>query len=74
MSIHFFVCRKPVETQDRIYHSQNGLYTARATVILEADKILLPTIFRCKVYIPEVNYTSIHEYVYNGNEPRKFIP
>lgn len=60
--------RKPVEFQQQRYKNKtDGRFNAEAVAVLEADRVMLPAIFRCEVSIPEANYTSVQEYVYNGN-------
>lgn len=61
--------RKPIEVQEHKYkNNTDGRFNAEAIAVLEADKVELPTTFQCEVFIPEANYTSVEEYVYNGNE------
>ena len=65
------IYRKAIEVQEQRYkNNTDGRFDAEAIAVLEADKIQLPTTFRCEVSIPEANYTSVKEYVYNGNNKR----
>ncbi|XP_014220511.1 uncharacterized protein LOC106648272 [Trichogramma pretiosum] len=65
--------RKPIKYQEQRYKNKtDGRYSAEAVGVLEADKVKLPALFRCEVSIPEANYTSFQEYVYNGSNVPQF--
>ncbi|XP_014203723.1 uncharacterized protein LOC106636010 isoform X2 [Copidosoma floridanum] len=61
--------RKPMDIAYKEYYESklDGRYKAKAAAAIKADKIELPAIFQCEISIPEANYTSAQEYVYNGS-------
>ncbi|KAJ8682002.1 hypothetical protein QAD02_017794 [Eretmocerus hayati] len=60
--------RRLIDRQEQKFRTkEDGRFDAEAVAFLKADRILLPTVFRCEVTIPEANYTSVREYIYNGS-------
>ncbi|XP_012280233.2 uncharacterized protein LOC105699666 [Orussus abietinus] len=61
--------QKPIERQEHNYqNTADGRFTVEAIAHVEVNETQLPTTFQCEVSIPEANYTSIREYVYNGGD------
>lgn len=68
-------CRKELKRLHRAYkNTTDRRFTVEATADLNADQLQLPTLFRCEIAIPEANYTSVREYVFNGEKLRMDSP
>ncbi|XP_043484990.1 uncharacterized protein LOC122512910 [Leptopilina heterotoma] len=47
-------------------NNTDGKISVEAIGVLDIDKLQLPIILQCEVLIPEANYSSVQEYIYNG--------
>lgn len=48
-------------------NNTDGKISVEAIGVLDIDKLQLPIILQCEVLIPEANYSSVQEYIYNGD-------
>lgn len=64
-----FCFREPI-TELKVHYKNNtdGRISVEAIGVLDIEKLQLPIILQCEVIIPEANYSSMQEYIYNGNE------
>lgn len=47
-------------------NKKDGRYSVEAIANISIEELKIPTKFQCDVTIKQANYTSIREYIYNG--------
>lgn len=68
ISSFLFCFREPImDVKVNYKNNTDGKISVEAIGVLDIDKLQLPIILQCEVLIPEANYSSVQEYIYNGD-------